>query len=413
MSSATPPDSVIRHPLFWLLSFNMALVIFGYALGVLTGMASVTPMRYLKYSFLLISIFYLLKENNTLLKLLSHYLQPLAALSLIFIAFALLSANPLNSILGVLTFIIPFLYVAFSMGALLLRYSIREVLHAFLDIINWIYFIPIISFFITGGSLTDTNIYFVSAENEESAFVSNHYGWSGTIFLLTSMDLLRNVSLPVWRRILLIVFSAIAAYLALISGNRTSWLSLALVSLVFLIMYKQVPLYQKLILSVLPITLVFYLLNDPKSALNARFEKTKSQQEKGEPRANLSTSMIDHFNETPDLWLTGIGMFNKERIKTISGWSGYHNSYLEVLFGSGIIVFSFFLYLIVFRPLFIYLRYFSSKYLFFIPLLIIPYFESNLTGGQFLFFPWFVMALLMSYAQTFAKIKLLMNSQYP
>lgn len=406
MNDALARKAVSKDLVFRLLFLNMGLVIVGYALGVLTGMASVGPMRWLKYGVLLLSVLYLLKTNLLVLRLLASYMQAVIALSALFILFALLGSDSSLSVPRVLTYVFPFLYVAFSVGYLLLLYPTRQVLHAFINAINWIYFIPIVSFFVTGGKVTDTNIYDVYDKNEDTAFVSNHYGWASTLFLLTALDLLRNVSLPGWRRLMLGAFGLAAIYLVLISGNRTSWLSLMVVALVFIFKYRKIALYQKVMLSLLPLGLVFYLLQDPDSAINARLEKTRTQQKKGEPRAEASKKMIALFNTSPDLWLTGIGIFNKKRIEAITGWSGYHNSYFEVLFGAGLPVFIFFLYLIVLRPGWYYIRYFATYYLFFFPLLIIPFFESNLTGGQFLFFPWFIMAILISYSRAFAKIRL-------
>ena len=404
---------VSKDFVFRLLFFNMGLVIIGYALGVLTDMASVGPMRVVKYSVLLVSIICLITINLNILKLLGIYLRSLTALSILFLLFAFLSSDPFISSLKVLTYVVPFLYVAFSMGYLLIRYPTLEVIHAFINAINWVYFIPIVSYFVTGGKLTDTNIYYTTENDEESAFVSNHYGWASTLFLLTALDLLRNVPLPWWRKVTLGVFGIIAIYLVLISGNRTSWLSLSFVALVFVFRYRQVPFYQKILLSVLPIGIVLFLSKDPDSAINARLEKTRVQQKKGEPRSRLSSEMVAYFNKNPNLWLTGIGMFNKDKIQSITNWTGYHNSYFEVLFGSGIVVFAFFFYLIVLRPIYFYIRYYSTYYLFFLPLLIIPYFESNLTGGQFLFFPWFIAAFFMGYSPHFAKIKLQLKSFLP
>ena len=413
MSQAPLSRSVSRDPVFRLLYLNMGLVIVGYALGVLTGMISVGPMRVVKYSFLLISILYLLTVDLVIFRLLKNYLQALTAFSFLFVVFALLSSDPISSIGKVLTYVVPFLYLAFSVGYLLLKYPTLEVNHAFINAINWVYFIPVVSYFLTGGKITDTNIYSIEEQSEDTAFVSNHYGWAGTIFLLTALDLLRNVSLPWWRKGTLAVFGVIAVYLVFISGNRTSWLSLALVTLVFIFRYRKIPLYQKILLSLVPLGIVFHLAQDPDSAINSRLKKTQTQQKKGEPRAQLSRKMVAYFNKNPDLWLTGIGMFNKEKIKSIANWTGYHNSYFEVLFGSGIVVFAVFLYLIVIRPVWYYLRYYSTYYLFFLPLLVIPYFESNLTGGQFLFFPWFTAALFMGYSPYFAKMKIGMNSIQP
>ena len=405
MNQLIAPHPVSKDPLFGLLFLNMALVIVGYALGVVTGLASVGPMRLVKYAVLFLSILFVLKLSQPVLRVLAHYMQALFVLGFTFILFSLFTADPLGSALRVLTFIVPFLYVAFSVGYLLLYYPMTEVVHAFINIINWVYLIPIVSYFATGGQLTDTNIYYISAENEETAFVSNHYGWSSTLFLLTGFDLLRNASLPRWRMLVIGLFGAVAVYLVLISGNRASWLSLALVGLVFIFKYRRIPLYQKVVLSLIPLGMVYYLAQDPTSALNSRLEKTRVQQEKGEARLSRSVSLIHYFNESPDLWVTGIGMFNTARIEAISGWAGYHNSYYEVLFGSGVVVFAFFVYIVVVRSLWYYLRVFATYYLFFLPLLVIPFFESNLTGGQFLFFPWFIMVITLSYSRKFAEIK--------
>lgn len=413
MSSRPISKTVNSDPILLLLGLNMVLVIVGYALAVLTGKASVEPMLLLKYAVLLLSILYFFRTKRIILTLLMGYLQPLFLLSAAFVVFALLSTDPVASIIRVLTYIVPFLYVAFSVGYLLLCYPTLSVLHAFIGAINWVYFIPIISFFLTGGKLSDTNIYFITSENEESAFVSNHYGWSGTLFLLTGIDLLRNVPLPWWRKTLILIFGVLGAYLVLISGNRTSWLSLILVALVFIFKYKRLRFYQKALISLLPLALIVYLIQDPKSAINVRAEKSQTQQAKGESRFNRAQLMVSYFNQSPDLWVTGIGMFNKDKIKSITSWPGYHNSYFDVLFGSGIMVFAIFLYFIVLRPVWNYLRYYATYYLFFIPLLVIPYFESNLTGGQFLFFPWFTAALFMGYSPHFAKIKVGLNSIKP
>ena len=410
MKYSIPKKTVSDDLVFRLLFLNMGLVIVGYALGALTGLASVRPMWVLKSCVLLLSVLYLLKKDLLILRLLTNYLQGAIILSGTLVFFALLSSEPTRTVPEMLIYFIPFLYVAFSVGYLLLLYPTRQVLHDLVNAINWVYFLPVASFFIAGGSVTDTNIYDVSDKNQDTAFVSNHYGWASTLFLLTALDLLRNTSLPRWRKLMLGVFGLVAVYLVLISGNRTSWLSLMVVALVFIFKYRKIASYQKVILSLLPLGLIFYLLQDPDSAINARLEKTRTQQTKGEPRAEASKKMFALFNTSPDLWLTGIGIFNAERVRSITGWPGYHNTYYEVLFGAGLPVFIFFFYLIVIRPGWYYLRYFATYYLFFLPLLIIPFFESNLTGGQFLFFPWFIMAILIGYSRSFAKIKLSIKS---
>jgi hypothetical protein len=403
--STTDDLPIRRHPLLRLLFLNLALVIIGYALCVLTNFASVGPMRVVKYGVLGISILILLKQNIGLLRLVWEQMQRVRLLVIVFLGLALFTTDPADSLSRTLTYLVPFLYIVFSVGFLLVRYPIREVLHEFLHMLNWVYFLPIASYFVTRGSLADTNIYYISAEGEGTAFVSNHYGWASTLFLVSGLDLLRNQPLPIWRRVFIILFSGVALYLILISGNRTSWLSLLCVGLVFVFRYRRMALYQKVLVALLPLGLIGYLLQDPDSALNNRIQKTKVQNRKGETRAKTAVLMINFFNEYPSNWITGIGLFNHSKIRNILSGRGYHNSYFEILFGAGGVVFGYFFYLFVFRPLYVYLRYFAHYYLFFLPLIIISYFESNLTGGQFLFFPWFIAVVLFSYCQQFVRLK--------
>jgi O-antigen ligase len=306
---------------------------------------------------------------------------------------------------------VPFYYVLFSVCLLLVEFPTKLVLDEVLNIINWVYAIPIASFFFTGGSLSDTNIYYISSENESTLFVSNHYGWSASLFLVTAIDLLTNRPIPIYRKGLLIVGSVVAMYLVLISGNRTSWLSLSVVGLVFIFRYQLVGVTKKALLLAIPVMLINYLILDPKSALNNRLQKTEVQQKKGEPRASRAAISIQYFNEYPALWMTGLGLFNQSKIKSITGNPSYHNSYLDILFGTGIFGFIFFVYLLLFIPLITYLRFFASKYLFLFPVIIIPFFESNLTGGQFLFFPWFILVTLLSKARYFSVVKSLQKTR--
>ena len=83
-------------------------------------------------------------------------------------------------------------------------------------------------------------------------------------------------------------------------------------------------------------------------------------------------------------------MFNYEPFEEKGeGLGSYHNSYFELLFGLGVPLFLLFLVFMLFEPLIQFFKRVSRYDLLFIPLAIIPFFEGNLTAGQFLFFPWF------------------------
>ncbi len=397
--------AIRKDLIFRLLMLNMALVIFGYAMAVMTSKATVEPMRIVKYLVLLVSFLAMLRIDYGLFRMIGIHIRSLLFLSLTFLLSSVFTEDPVESLGSVLTFLLPFTYIAYTVGYLCTRYSIKDTLDAILNGINWIYFIPVISFFITGGGFYNTNIYYLTNENDGTAFVSNHYGWSGTLFLVTGIDLLRNVRLPPWRRWLTAVTCCTSMYMVLISGNRTSWLSLIFVACIFIVRYNRLTFVQKALLLLIPLGLVLLLLKDPKSSLYSRARKTETQRKKGETRVKIGNTMFTHFRENPSRFVTGIGMFNKPGVKSLIGSTGYHNSYFEVLFGAGFLVAAFFAYLMITVPLWNYLRFFSRRYIFLAPLMIIPYFESNLTGGQFLFFPWTTMVLLMGFSVSFARQK--------
>lgn len=398
--------NIYRDRTFWYLVINSALVIIGYALAVQTHMASVPIMFLLKNAVLLLSIFHLISRRINYFSVILNSIKGILVLCVLLVVSSLLSSDSYRSLFKVLTFIIPMVYVAFSVLYLILTYEIKEVINAIVDGINWIYLIPIVSFFLTGGSLNDTNIYFISVENEASAFVSNHYGWSATIFLVTGIDLIRNKSLVLWRKILIAALCPIAIYLVLISGNRTSWLCLAIAMALFIVRYKGISIAVKGIASLIPLLIVVYLMADSKSAINTRIEKSKIQEKKGEARVQRVQGMVEYFNKNPSSYVTGLGMFNSKKLSATIGWTGYHNSYFEVLFGAGIPIFLLFLVIFLLRPGWYFMIYFSEHYLFLPPFIIIPYFESNLTGGQFLFFPWFATVILLGYSKKVAEVKL-------
>ncbi len=150
---------------------------------------------------------------------------------------------------------------------------------------------------------------------------------------------------------------------------------------------------------------------DPNSSINFVKDKSVSQEQKGEKRLEAATVMVDHLNKEPTLWLTGVGMFNFSNLKNKVGLGGYHNSYYEILFGVGIPLFLVFLSFMVFRPIKRFIKYYSKYTLLLPPLMIIPFFENDMTGGQFLFFPWFTFMLLLNAKVKYWNQKTLLNTK--
>lgn len=388
-------SGIYSDPHFILLNINAALVLIGYALSVYSDSASVGIMKVLKSFFIVMGILLLFKDlritQNSRIRPRVMYIL---LFSFVVVMLSFVSEDIKFALTRTMNFLVPFLYIYFALHCLLRRYPSMEVLNAFIWSINWVYCIPITAYLLSGAGFSNINIY-GEGSAEGQLFVSNHYGWASAVYLLSSVDILLNRRPRRLYRYFLIFFSLIAFYLLLISGNRSSWVSVAIALIVFILRLKNIRVDYKILMILLPLAITFWLLSKPGSSLNVRFHVTQNQFQHGEERLSLAQLAASKFNRNKILWLTGAGMFNYQEILH-NGGGDYHDSYLEILFGGGIFLFILFLNFMVFRPLYNYVKYYSKYYLIIAPLMIIPLFESNLTGGQFLFFPWFIFMFLFN-----------------
>jgi len=398
-----------KNPIYRNIIWNMAFVIIGYGLASLTDMKSNIvwqPLKvlFLLYSMLRISRFY---QNDIVLKKV-YIFSILVMLTIPF------SVNVLGTLKRVFVMILPMIYVAASLRALFLVYSWDNILMALLKSFRWIFVIPSISFILFGGDLSQTDMY----GEVVGAFVSNHYGW-GAFMVITSHWLLIQFKevkvISVWTGLAIFNF-----FLLLISGSRSGLLSI-LVAFAFWFFSKRGHIVLKLGVTVVFIYLTISLLNSD-SALSERLYKTQTQLEVNEENTDddyysNSAYMADSrataraiaslaFINNPQLYFTGMGIFAfRDGLHEYAPWadanyyrSGIHSSYLEIYFGSGILVFAFFLWYFTLKPLLTYLKYFRNKMLFYFgATLIIPFFESNITAGQFMFYPWFISIFFLMY----------------
>jgi O-antigen ligase len=265
------------------------------------------------------------------------------------------------------------------------KYTISKIGYHLTSVFQATYFVPILVLvFLERGAFGSTDI-----SRSVSVFVKNHYGWASCIFLLCSADLLTNYHPGKWYRRITYIAIPIALLILFASGSRSAWVSTILTGGVMLFRWKNISAIAKIAIIFITSLTVSFFLADPDSAFYARWDKTQRQLDKGEAEAGRYQWALDvyrKFQAEPEQWLTGRGLFDYVGLEHAGG---YHNSYFEILFGCGVFVFAYFLYLIVFRPGYFFFRYYSKYFLTFFPLLIIPFFESNLTGGQFLFYPWF------------------------
>ena len=394
---------IINDTAFRLLFLNMVFVILGYAAAYMIGNWFVPFFRIFKLVFVLFSLLFILNTKDISTKFLLNSTSIYSVLGVV-IVLSLFSKTPFISLYKGLTFVFPFLYILFTINYLL-KYGAYNLLISLSLIILITYAIVPFSYYILGGSLTETIVY---GYNEGEYFVSNHYGWGCTLYLLSAFTILRFYDLSFFYKIILYISLPLAFYLLIISANRAGILSLLIAFLFFLWRDKKVNFLLKLLIIIIPIIAVFILFKQGNSAIDFIIAKNESQISTGqEGRFTTTLVMIEQFSNTPVKWFTGVGMFNYDILKAGGAvLPKYHNSYWEVLFGSGIIVFLLFIGFMVYRPFVTFFKISVTYSLLFIPLLLIPFFESNLTAGQFLFFPWFAYMILLNAKEFYIDTKL-------
>jgi|GEM_PF-576960 len=388
--------ALIKDPVARLLFLNGLFVIFSYALANLTGGGSIGSVRIFKNIFLFISLTYLIVTNKV--RNPGHIFDsgfvPIVFGILIFYV-SIGTGDVLDSFGRTLTFFVPFIYVYLSLTYLIANFGIQLFLNGLQYGVVIIYCVPLIIYILSGGKITDTNIYTQNANDQ--AFTANNYGWSATLYILSFLFVWKDVKLTKISKVVFGFFLPIAIVLFFTSANRTSWLSMSVAMIPFFFSYKAMHLKYKILIVLIILGFISILMSDPNSSLNFAKKKSDKQEQVGEERFIVAGIGRDYFNKEPTLWLTGIGMFNFSPIlKNKSNLSSFHNSYYDILFAVGFPLFLLFLSFMVFKPIIRFIKYYSKYTLLIAPLMIIPFFESNLTGGQFLFFPWFTFMLLMN-----------------
>ena len=387
--------TLVKDPIARLLFLNALLVIIGYALANITQGASVGIFGNIKNLFLFFSFSYLIITGrivNPKIIFDSGYIPIIFSLLLLYISIG--TKSDLNAYFKTLTFFVPMLYIYLSLSYLILNFGIQATLRSIHYGLLIIYAVPILTFLLSGAKISETNIYGSGGENQ--AFGSNNYGWAATLFLLSYLFVWKEIKLTSIFRFFFAILLPFSIFLLLVSANRSSWLSVGIAMIPFFFSYKKMALKYKIIGMLFVFSYVTYLFADPNSSINFVIDKTRQQEQHGEMRFETANVVLNYFNDEPSYWITGIGMFNFSILRNKSVLHAYHNSYYEVLFGAGIPLFLVFLSFMFFRPTLRYIKYYSRYSLLLPPLLILPFFESDLTGGQFLFFPWFTFILLLN-----------------
>lgn len=284
---------------------------------------------------------------------------------------------------------LPFLiYSNYFIVHLFSNYTKEEALLKLLQIFNLIYAYPLAIMLFYGVVFQTENIY----GQDIGAFKANVLGWGCTVFVLTGFDLYANRPMPIWLKYTFFGVALMALWGVVLTGSRSSYVSLAAATMVLVVRNQRISPYLKILVGLCIIAFAYYIITSPDSVVNLRAQYATIRQQRGEIRFKLADQAFGAMLKNPLLLFTGFGFDNfREGLEQYAGIRtdlASHNSYLEVFFSSGAIVFLFFLVFMVGNALHKYIRFDSRHFVFFPMLMIVPYFESNLNAGQFLFFPW-------------------------
>jgi O-antigen ligase len=307
-------------------------------------------------------------------------------LNLIVVPFSVDFFRSIERLLAWLPFII---YINYFIVYLFKQYSKDEARLKLLQIFNLSYFYPVAILFISGAIFQTQNIY----GQNVSWYKTNVIGWACTVFVLTGFDIYNNQDdTQVWFKRLFLVVALLAVWGIVLTGSRSSYVSLAAASAVLVLRSNRISVQFKSVIMVFIFGFAYYIIASPDSVINLRSQYADIRQAKGEIRFELAQKAFEALLKHPGLIFTGFGFDNfRAGLSTYGGVEtdlASHNSYLELLFSTGLFAFLFFVIVMAFNALVKYIKFDSQQFIFMPMLLIIPYFESNLNAGQFLFFPW-------------------------
>lgn len=369
-----------------LFTLNVFLVVFGYSLRG-------APFQILKLGrtgLVVISLVWLFAKAGNYVYVFrggkSWMLWFFLVINLYALAFSVDFMYSLSRIAAWIPFLI---YINYFIVYLFRKYDKETARLKLLQLFNFCYLYPVIGMYIFGNPLVQSDIY----GEDVGGFKSNVLGWASIVLFITSLDILSNTPQPklIYKR-LLIALAGVSLIALSITGSRSGYLSLAITLVIIIANSKRIAFSSKIFLAIATVGLTYYMLNDPKSAINARIAKSEQQAKKGESRFQMAGLALGILDNHPNLILTGFGYDNfRNGIKVYTGIElelPSHNSYLELLTTTGAISFLFFFFCFFLNAVVQYIWYDIKKFVYLPTLLIIPFFESNLNSGQFLFFPW-------------------------
>jgi hypothetical protein len=372
----------IRVDIHWVLfAFNALFVLIGYyattqfnALAVI----KITRILLMGTSFATLLLFWR-KARFKLNPWRHSFFGIFLVANLAVVPFSVIPSLSLERLLTVAPF---WLYVNLFAYYLRGRYGPTDGLRRIAWMFLLVYLFPVFIFFTSGNPFSRFNIY----GEESSGFVSNQLGWASAVAVACLIDIRARLGASSYTRMLW--FGALGAsfWLLLISGSRSSYLSVAVTILMVLTASRTMSWALKGFISILIVLAAYGVLTVQDSAVAQRLQKTQTQLERIEPRVLSARQAFHTLNTHEERYITGVGFdLYDDAILILTGVTTYkaHNSYLEMFVNCGFIVFGLFFLLFILPTLARYAYFDARLFSFLPPILIIPYFENNLGAGQF------------------------------
>lgn len=387
---------------------NAFLVVFGYYIGnVLPGLFPIVKA---------LKMFVLVYAVGT--QVAFHYNNPIGDKGInmgwIYLYLAVMfctipfSFDPTESFSRYITYLGGIIYIALFSKYVIAKYKFHDSVQLFSLICVLSYLLPVLVAIVRLPFLASVQfqIYGDKAIARNLGFMSNNFGWAGTIVFMSFFMLMTNSKVKGRLRWVFIALMLFCVFLIMVSESRSSLLIMAL-SILLIVAGPRVSAGYK-ILTVLAIIAVF--------VINAQFglidlDSTRFNDKLLGDKTNLGKEFrVQVFENTRNFFY-----FHQEYYFHGFGWGVFvpayqqfvdstndmdmHNTYLQLLYESGLFVFILFI-LLFFIPAAVKFFLYLSKYLVFLPFVILPYFENNLNSGQFVFFPFMFTLFYLSSFQT-------------
>jgi O-antigen ligase len=305
-----------------------------------------------------------------------------------------------DSLLRGFTYIIGFFYIYSFVNYLKTKYNYADQVLIITVGMLVIYTFPILMLFLNFDIIISEgyNIYGKESILNSIGFLSNNLGWSSAMAISCVFTLIDNYELDFKKVFILIIIILMSLFVLSVSGSRSGILCLFLITFVYFLKSNK----SKLKIFVLAFSFLLYLslpnfdfFNIENTRLISDENSSLELDKEDEYRVIALQWVFNYFNENKLLWFTGYGfdqisrLISSKVIFTIGDFKvqgDLHNSYLQFLFETGIFSFFSLIFLYILPSLINFIK--NSKVVYFyLPAMIIPYFENNLNLGQFLFFP--------------------------